>query len=166
MKYKHIDIEHAKSILDYNPETGIFTKSVDSGKFKKGDIVGYKNNRGYVFICLGRTKLRAHRLAWAMHYGRIPLDEVDHINGIKFDNRIINLRECSSSQNKANVGLHYTNNSGFKGVSWRKANSKWKAQIQKNKKTIYLGCYENIEDAAKAYQEASKIHYGEFARIS
>jgi len=161
----HIDIQRAKSSLDYNSETGLFYWNVSVARcVKVGDIAGCKTHEGYIQIRLNGASIRAHRLAWAMHYGYQPL-EIDHINCDKSDNRISNLRECTNSENNANKQIQKNNTSGIKGVCWNKNSAKWQASIKKNRNKIYLGSFINIEDAAKAYDEASKLHHGEFARL-
>jgi len=92
--------------------------------------------------------------------------EVDHINGNQLDNRKINLRFCSSSQNKMNRGKSPLNTSGFKGVSWDEKNKKWKAQIQIEGKNINLGRFNTKEKAAKAYDNAAIIYHGKFAKLN
>jgi len=163
---KSIDIEYAKSVLHYNPDTGIFTWIASPAtRVKIGDIAGSLTTNGYMVISLKRISFKAHRIAWVMHYGVQP-KELDHINTIKSDNRIANLRECTVSQNQSNKPARKKNTSGRKGVCWNKATSKWQASISKDGKDIYIGRFANIEDAAAAYAKAAKIHHGEFARIN
>jgi hypothetical protein len=90
---------------------------------------------------------------------------VDHVNGDTLDNRKINLRICNKGQNNYNRRQGALNNkSGYKGVYLDKKSNKWQAQIRYNYKTRYLGLYENIKDAARAYNEAAAKYFGEFAR--
>ena len=90
--------------------------------------------------------------------------EVDHINGNGLDNRRLNLRLATRSQNMRNKGLSVSNTSGFKGVSWHKSESKWQARITLHRKTRYLGLYPTPEAAHAAYCEASTILHGTFSR--
>jgi len=163
---KIIDIEYAKSIFDYNPDNGLLTRKVStSNNVKVGDIAGCRRNDGYILININGTVVYAHRLAWTIYYGVNPM-HIDHINMIKSDNRISNLRECKFHENGSNRTAQANNKSGVKGVSWCKRDEKWQAQITKNKQHMHLGYYSNIEDASKAYADAAEIYHGEFARIN
>ena len=90
--------------------------------------------------------------------------ETDHINGDRLDNRKINLRICTRSQNNMNKGIQKNNNSGFKGVVFFKG--KWMAHIQINNRNIYLGVFDNIKDAAQAYNEAAIRYHKRFAVLN
>lgn len=91
---------------------------------------------------------------------------VDHANGNGLDNRRSNLREATVSQNSANSRRSTRNRSGFKGVSWDKARSKWRATIQFDGHYRNIGRYPSAEDAARAYDAAAREHFGEFARLN
>ena len=99
----------------------------------------------------------AHRLAWMYMYGNFPPDEIDHINGVRDDNRIINLRAVSHAENAKNQRINSTNTSGVTGVSWNKAAQKWKAQVRQDNKTLYFGIYSNFLDAICARKSAEHI---------
>lgn len=92
-----------------------------------------------------------------------PKIYVDHINGNTLDNRKCNLRLANNSQNQANRQMHSTNTTGYRGVCWAKDTQKWQASIKVNRKSIYLGQYTNIEDAANAYKKAAEEYFGDFA---
>ena len=89
--------------------------------------------------------------------------EVDHINMDGLDNRRENLRICTPSQNRCNIGLTKANTSGVKGVDRHKG--KWRARIQVKGKKIELGSFDSIEDAASAYMAAAGEVHGEFSRL-
>ena len=91
---------------------------------------------------------------------------VDHINGNSLDNRKLNLRICTNSQNLMNRGKNKNNTSGYKGVRLINSNKKWRAQIQYKKIFYHLGCFEKRIDAAKAYNEAAIKFHGEFANLN
>jgi hypothetical protein len=77
-----------------------------------------------------------------------------------------NLRVCTSSQNGMNRGKQSDNTSGYKGVTWDKSKGKWQASIKVNQKTIFLGRFNNVIEAAKAYDEGAKKYHGAFARLN
>lgn len=102
-----------------------------------------------------------HRLLLEAPFGI----EVDHINGNGLDNRRKNLRLCSSQQNRRNMKPR--SQSRYKGVTWRKNRRKWVAQIELgDRKNVYLGSFSNPKDAARAYNEAARTHFGEFAWLN
>jgi len=107
-------------------------------------------------------QLRMHRLLIDTPNGF----DTDHINRDRLDNRKSNLRVATRSQNVANTFVEKQNRSGYKGVSWKKSNRKWCAQIRALNKVIHIGLYVNIKDAAKAYNEEAKKHFGDFAVLN
>lgn len=158
--------EYIKSILHYCPITGIFTwlyrnngKKWWNAQFS-GKISGHINKRGYVKIGIGYKTYMAHRLAWLYVYGTFPLNEIDHINGIKNDNSILNLRDVTSQGNKQNLRKPPSHNkSGYIGVSFCKAKNKWRALIKINKKQKYIGIYSTALEAHENYLiEKRKYH--------
>jgi len=117
---------------------------------------------GYLTTCVNATPYLNHRLIFLMFKGYFP-DEIDHINGDKSDNRIENLRECTTSQNQFNAKLRKDNTSGIKGVSWDRKSKSWTARIKLNKEKIFLGCFWDKEVAAQIVRiERIRLH-GEFA---
>ncbi len=104
-----------------------------------------------------------HRLIFLFHHGNLP-KKIDHIDGDRSNNKIKNLRECTSAQNSWNSKTPTTNTSGVKGVIWNKANKKWRARFKCNKKIIEVGCFNDLGEARKAIAEARKAHHGEFAK--
>lgn len=148
-----------KSQLHYDPETGVFTWSIRKAiKTKVGSMAGNVKH-GYVYIKINNRSYRAHRLAWLYVYGVMPDRQIDHMNGLRDDNRLSNLRLVNNSENQQNIFKIKSNNtSGYRGVSFEKNESKYRAEIMVDGKSIFLGRYDNAEDAGKAYQTA-KIKY-------
>lgn len=143
--------EELKESLNYNPETGVFTWKVRrKNSVQIGDVAGTKHPNGYIVIMVHGKLYGAHRLAWLYVHGYLPEYDVDHINRIKDNNRIINLREVSRSCNMRNTGNHKDNTSGVKGVGWAKRENKWYAQIRVNQKGKSLGYYVDFQDAVCA----------------
>jgi len=152
-----------KELLHYDPVTGIFTWLISqSNRVKVGDIAGGISKRGYFVIRIHNIINYSHRLAWFYVYGINPIDEIDHINMIKIDNRIANLRQANSSENKINKGLQSNNTSGYKGVCWCKQHRKWVARCYAEGKPKHLGLFDNKIDAYTAYVCFAKQQHGEF----
>jgi hypothetical protein len=146
-------------LLDYSPETGELRWRVNRGKCKAGRLIACLNGSGYIIVRIDDKLLRAHRVAWAMTHGEWPSLEIDHINGVRNDNRIVNLRLASRFQNMQNTGKPTTNKSGFKGVSWHARANKWQAYIRANGKSYSLGLFVDPEEAHNAYKTAGeKLH--------
>ncbi|MDQ6968711.1 MAG: HNH endonuclease [Mariprofundaceae bacterium] len=151
--------EILKEILQYNPDTGIFTwKKKPANNIHVGDVAGGVD-KGYIRIRIQGRMYRAHRLAWLFSHGVFPPDQIDHINHHKNDNRIINLREATPTENQHNASLHKNNTSGVNGIGWSKGSKKWKVQIKVAGKDIHLGYYDDKDDAITARQ-AGNLKYG------
>jgi hypothetical protein len=149
-----ITSDRLRELLHYNPETGIFTRRLDRGGHKAGEIMGSGSHRGYKKIGIDMHRYYAHRLAWLYVYGEMPT-VIDHINGDTLDNRIENLRNVDQLGNLQNIRqLSKANTSGFTGVS-RKRN-KWTAALSLNNENIRLGVYETKQAAHTAYVEAKR----------
>lgn len=133
----------------YNSITGEVTTPL-------GRIVKAKSRKGYLIFFLRKDSkkymLRLHRLAWYLHYGELPKNHVDHIDGNKLNNKIDNLRDITNHENQFNKTT-------AKGYSWCKMYKKFVASIGANKKNIYLGRYDTTEEARAAYLEAKKKYH-------
>ena len=153
--------EYLKSIINYDELTGNF-KWIDrrggsKSKIKAGSI--HKRDQ-YLRIKIKRVCYQGHRLAWLYVYGYIDNTlQIDHINGIRSDNRICNLRLVPRSENQKNLKLSKSNKTGFNGVSFSKFENKYVASISVNGKRERLGSTHVFEDAVKMRQEAN-IKYG------
>ena len=153
---KKITYEEVHELFDYNPETGIFTNRITRGKIaKKGKVAGCLSDTGYWIIKVNGKNYRAHRLAWLFIHGYFPEHQIDHINRIRTDNRLCNLREVNKSCNMKNSKIYNNNTSGITGVSWHKRAKKWMVRIQdKNYHRINLGSFASKLEAAQARYEA------------
>lgn len=155
-----------RELFGYCESTGnLIWKITKSAKAVAGSIAGSENQRGHVNIQVDRRIYAAHQLVYLYHHGHIPT-EIDHVNQIKTDNRISNLRECTSTQNKGNIGLLSSNTSGYRGVSLNSRSRKWHAQIKIKGMQTYLGRCDSAEDAARLYNVAALNHFGEFAYLN
>jgi hypothetical protein len=166
-----ISVQQLHQIIDYNSDTGEFTwrerkedfpSSISAikafNKVHAGNLVYQDPHKGYHRMELLGRRYRSHRVAWAMHYGDWPSNNIDHINGTKTDNRISNLRVVAQLENARNARRPAHNMSGVVGVSWDKYNFKWVAEIGVNHKTVRLGRFKDFDDAVKARKEA-EINY-------
>lgn len=159
--------EYLKSILEYDPETGLFIWLNKPSKFGPniiGKIAGCVHNKGYYHICIKNKMYLSHRLAWLYMTGEWPSEDIDHKDGDGFNNRWCNLREATDSQNLGNQKKHSNNTSGFKGVSWDKQAQKWMVRIQINGKPKFLGYVINPSEGASIYKSAAEKYFKEFAR--
>ncbi|WP_241622504.1 HNH endonuclease [Rosenbergiella australiborealis] len=152
-----------KSILHYDPCTGLFTHKTQRGGVKKGSLAGNKNKSNYVVIRINHKAYRAHRLAWLYTYGMWPTGMLDHINNDRSDNSIYNLREASNSENNQNKNLAKNNLCGIKGVFWNKHKRRWEASCSLNGKRYVLGRFKNISDAEREVRLFREKAHGEFA---
>ena len=124
------------------------------------------NSRGYHTGAIFGKMLLAHRVAWVIAHGRWPEHFLDHINGIRSDNRLSNLREATHAENSRNSGMQANNTSGFRGVRLDARYGRWQARITVNQRQKHLGYFDSAEDAAEAYASGARRYHGEFARRS
>lgn len=162
---KALSQDDVKRVLYYNAQTGVFTWLVSHQSVKRGDTAGTLI-AGYVNISIGGHKYKAHRLAWLYAHGYNPPNQIDHINGIPSDNRLVNLREATHGQNAINSRRPLRNTSGVKGVGWYKPCQKWRARIRFCGTLFHLGLFQRKEDAAAAYSKTAEKLHGEFRRVS
>ena len=161
-----MSITHDKVIelVCYDASTGLFTWNKPRPYCTAGKRAGGRTSSGYIRVILCGRPFQAHRLAWFYVHGSWPEHEIDHVNGVRDDNRLANLREATPSQNQANKAMRRDNTSGVKGVSWDRSRGKWHASITVSGRIKNLGRFEEIETAAAAYAEAARQFHGEFAR--
>lgn len=152
-------------LLHFDAETGVLRWRIQpSMRTAAGTVAGTFNPaNGYIHISIRSKDYRAHRIAWAIAYGDPGDNEIDHINGDRSDNRLINLRLATQAQNSRNRKRHRNNTSGVSGVAWSRKLNKWTAKIQVGGKQTHLGCFDALEDAAVARIAAEKDNYKEFA---
>lgn len=159
------DVDYLRDILSYDLDTGEFTWLESRGSVAAGSKAGARStSRGktYIYIKIDKRLYQAHRLAWLMVHGQLPDSDIDHADGDSENNRFDNLRECSMSQNKANSKTYKNNKSGYKGVF--RVGNKYRVSVQKDRKRVNLGRFDTPEEAAEAYELASRKMFGEFAR--
>ncbi len=140
-----------RSILSYEPETGIFRWLVRRGNTKIGKVAGTPDRDGYIIIRYAGIGYKAHRLAWLYAHGGWPSETLDHFDEIKSNNRIDNLREADSVTQNANITPANANtSSGLRGVSWFSQYQKWKASFRFMGNRIFVGHYDDKHEAYRA----------------
>jgi len=136
--------------LQYDPNTGIIIWIKQRKNIQVGNIAGYTRPEGYLQICLNGKRYYNHRLAWYLHYGVWPINDIDHINGIKNDNRINNLRDVTHTQNLLNQKKHREKT--VKYYSYNKDSKLWVIKKRINNKQTYLGSFKTKELARQFIQ--------------
>jgi hypothetical protein len=146
--------------LRYDPMTGLLYWTVDRRNVKKDTIAGSlcKINK-YIKIMVNKKNYQAHRVCWYLHYGSFPTNQIDHINGVRHDNRICNLREATDAENRQNSAKRKDNSSGYTGVCWSKKEGKFETRIYVNNKKIFLGYFDSAELAHQTYVQAKKNYH-------
>lgn len=161
-----------RQLLEYDPATGVFiwkerpNGSVSWNKRFAGKVAGrtIPNGRGYLEIVIGGKLYFSHRLAWFYVTDAWPIENIDHADGDKTNNRFGNLREASASQNGWNANGHRDSALGLKGVYRQTRCETYTANFRVNKRRVYVGAFNSPEDAAAAVSQARKQHHGQFAK--
>lgn len=157
------DLEVLKKYLRYDPELGKIYWIKSRGCVKKGSEFGWIDNSGYLRAIFNGQYILVHRLVWLFAKEKDPDQmEIDHINNIRTDNRIDNLRLASCLSNSLNRLQRSDNITGIKGVRWHKRDLVWESHISINKKIKYLGRFTCIESAEEAVRQARIKYHGEF----
>lgn len=153
-------VEILRAKLDYDPLTGQLTWK--EGTHLAGKVAGCIDTNGTDYKCISvmvnYRALKAHRVAWKIHTGEEPPDEIDHIDGDALNNRWLNLRDGTNGVNGKNIAISRLNKTGVKGVYPAKCGKRWYAAVYVNKKRDYLGSFKSVEDAEKAVSAARKKH--------
>lgn len=160
MAKSDLTADRLRELLHYDPETGLFTCQVRTGsRSKVGEVTGCSDGNGYLQIRILGRSYRAHRLAWIYVHGCWPARDIDHINGVRDDNRIANLRDVTRSINMQNIRTATAGNksSGLLGVSVAKL--RWKAMIRVNGRNEHIGVFDTPELAHEAYLSAKRKHH-------
>lgn len=170
-----VSVSLLRQLISYNPETGeltwlprwegLFLEGRHSAshacrkwntRYSGAPALAAAERHGYGHGDILGKRYKAHRVAWALYYGAWPAGDIDHINGLPADNRIVNLREVTKSENMRNQKRSIANRSGVTGVSWNSLRGKWSAQIKFDGRKRHLGLFARIEDAAEARKAAER----------
>tara|TARA_R110001632_G_scaffold232511_1_gene373484 strand:- start:48 stop:536 length:489 start_codon:yes stop_codon:yes gene_type:complete len=144
-------LELLKELFSYNEETGALVWKVSRGGHKAGSEAGGLRSNGYRRLTIDGEKYYVHRILYYLYNGIEP-EEIDHINGLRSDNRIGNLRSVSLKENNRNQKKYSNNKSGAMGVHHHKSSNKWQTTLGK----IYLGLFSSLSDALSARKQAEK----------
>ncbi len=159
-------MEIAVASLRYEQESGylILVFPIGARLDFVGKRAGCKYGDGYRYVRVNGFRLLEHRIIWRIVWS-VDASQIDHVNGVKDDNRLANLREATNSQNCMNKTKQANNTSGYKGVYFNKSAGKFHARICKDGLNSSLGYYGNVHDAHMAYTKAQKEIHGSFAKL-
>ena len=155
-----LDQKYLQELFEYK-EGDLYWKISPSNNVLVGGKAGTTKAK-YVMIGINGIRYYKHKIIFMMIYGYYP-ELITFIDNNSQNCKIENLKELTRSDLNASYSLRIDNTSGYKGVSWSSRNENWIAVLTKNGKTIYLGAFNNIENAHKAYCQAANKYYGEFA---
>lgn len=157
---KGVPISLVRDLVRYDQFSGklYWVKDI-CRKAKMGQECGIERPDGYRRMKIKGKSFYCHRVAWAVHYGSFCENEIDHVNGDRSDNRIVNLRECTKKQNQENARPGVNNSSGVAGVGYDCRAGKWRARITVDGRRKSLGNYDSLSDAISARNNAKLIHH-------
>lgn len=172
--------ETLRKLLRYEPETGLLfwrarpvtdfpnlrIANAWNSRWAEKEALSNVNDAGYRRGAILWVTCRAHRVIWAMQTGEWPMFEIDHQDKDRANNRWVNLREATRSENEMNKGQRADSRSGVKGVRWKAEKSKWQARIRLLGKETHLGYFDDIDAARSAYAKASAAMHGAFGRVA
>lgn len=147
---KLMNAETLRSLITYDADTGLISCKKGRRGVKENAFSRCVDSCGYLHMTIFGKSYRLHRLAWLYAHGKWPRGRIDHINGIKTDNRLSNLRECIAGENARNVRRRKDNTTGVTGVTWCKQTGKFRAQIHYMGKTRPLGRFDSFVKAWEA----------------
>lgn len=154
--------DRLKQLLNYDPETGVFTWRVNrTAGVKAGDIAAPKSfdADGYRMMRVDGVCYKAHRLVWLYMIGEWPANLIDHINQNPADNRFNNLRPATTAQNGMNRRVDKRNTSGVTGVTWCAKSKKWRVDIGKFGRPVHVGRFVDLDAAIAARKIAENAHH-------
>jgi hypothetical protein len=159
MATKILTQDIVRKLLDYSPDTGVFTHTKSRAGVTANSRAGTTHHLGYRTITILGKGYAEHRIAWLYVYGCWPAADLDHINRVRSDNRLCNLREATRAQNCQNQPISGSNKSGVTGVHVHKITGKWAVSISIEGKQKHLGLFVSLEDATQARKLAELRHY-------
>jgi hypothetical protein len=148
--------EELKKIVEYDPDTGIFTRD--------GRILGTKTAQGYLTATIKSKPYLLHRLAFIFMNDKLPKGQCDHVNGTRTDNRWCNLREVTCQQNMFNKRSNLNREENMKNVYWIPKLNRYRVKVKVNGETRHYGYFDKLEDAIHQAKEVQKVLHGFYAR--
>lgn len=159
-------IDYLRQRLRYEADTGkLYWREYPHAPSKwnmrwAGKEAGSKGgSRRYSHIILNYQTLKTHRVAWVLHHGTWPVGQIDHINHVRNDNRIENLRDVSLTENRRNHSRSKANTSGVTGVTYCKRTGKWLGQLQVDRRNVLFSRFDTMQEAIDA-RKAAEAEYG------
>jgi len=153
-------VAELRKLLSYNPDTGeLRWKHRASGaqswnaRYSGAQALNTVHSDGYRMGQIHKVKVYAHRVAWALHHGSWPSEQIDHINGDRADNRIANLRQASASENAKNLRPAQPRSSGVPCVFWSEGSQKWRVRKRTKKLRQEIGSFHCIGQALRALSQ-------------
>ncbi|HCR1638165.1 TPA: HNH endonuclease [Pseudomonas aeruginosa] len=154
--------QEMKRIFSYDPETGCLRWKENQQKRFIGRVAGFITHHGYRRVNVGKTKLHAHQIIWLMHHGELPDCEIDHINGMRDDNRLENLRLANQQQNQQNSNVRIDNVLGVKGVRLRPSGN-YQARVKLSDGSRSVKTFRTLTEAVSWLAMQREISHGEYA---
>lgn len=159
--------ERLREVLEYDPTSGVFIQVIvfdgRGSRWKPGRVCGHVSKQsGYLTLRIAGKLYQAHRLAWLYLHGSYPAHQIDHLNGVRTDNRIANLRDVPNAINRQNLRKPRSDNeTGYQGVTLDKRRGVYWARVRLNGVTTHLGCFDDPVAAHEAYLKAKRrMHVG------
>lgn len=150
MKTSTLTQKRLKEVVQYDRRLGLFYWRISTGKASRGSVAGHTDSAGYTKISIDGVKYFAHRLVWLYVYGAWPLQNIDHIDLCRSNNKLSNLRDVGQSMNGLNGPVRRNNSSGYTGVSYDTRRQNWVAYVNQGRRKKHLGAYKTLTDAALA----------------
>lgn len=154
MSKEPLSCEYVSSLLSYDPEAGILRWRVArNNRVKVGQEAGSVSSNEYLHIGIDGRQYLAHRLAWLHVHGEWPNGQIDHINRVKTDNRLSNLRACSPRENSRNRKIRCDNKSGVPGIHWSNKKNAWGTSVAVAGRQVSAGYFNDLGSAEQAIKQ-------------
>jgi hypothetical protein len=154
MRTNTLTQKRLKEVVKYDRRAGLFYWRITVGKAVRGAVAGHTDSRGYTKLSIDGVKYFAHRLAWLYVRGEWPLQNIDHKDLCRNNNKFLNLRDVGQSMNGLNGPIRCNNSSGYTGVSYDTRRKNWVAYVHRGRRKKHLGAYKTLTEAAIARRVA------------